>query len=83
MQNNVYDVPRVELPDLSEEERAQIEAVQEEMDWYVRTKRNFLTLLIANPQVYLRKPKPRRKPTKHQRHMASVKARSAYVRSQA
>lgn len=80
-------VPRVEIPGMSDEDRARAEALREEMDWYERTRSQFLRALFiqtrGRPFIGARTPrKPRRKPTKHQRHMASVKARSAYLKTQ-
>lgn len=75
-------VPRVELPDLSEAERAQIEAVHEEMDWYQRTRMGMLrALLLKGVKPFTGVRKPVRKPTRHQRHMANVKARAAYLKA--
>lgn len=81
MQTN-YDVPKVEVPGLSEDEKANIEAIREEMEWYERTRSGFLRALFINTRgrPFTGVRKPRRKPTKHQRHMARVKARSAFLK---
>lgn len=81
MQSN-YEVPRVEVPGLTEEERAGVEAVREEMDWFQRTKSGFLTALLAKGRPYIGKAKPPHKPTKHQRHMAKMRVRAEHVRLQ-
>jgi hypothetical protein len=81
MQTNT-EFPHVEVPDLTDEDRARIDALREEMDWYNRTKYGFLrALLLKGTKPFTGVAKPAKKPTKHQRHMASVKARSAYLKS--
>lgn len=81
MQTN-YEFPRVEVPNLSDEERSKIEAVKQEMDWHQRMSSGFLRALLSKGvRPFVGKAKPAPRPTKHQRHMTNVKARSAYLRS--
>ena len=75
------EIPRVELPGLTKEDKAQVEAARDEMEWYERSRVRFLDALVSKRgPLFLGKAGPRRKPTKHQRHKAAVKVRSAYLK---
>jgi hypothetical protein len=81
MQTNT-EFPRVELPGTTDEDRAKIEALHDEMEWNQRTSTMFLrALLLKGVRPFVGVAKPAKKPTKHQRHMANVKARSAYLKT--
>lgn len=75
--------PRVELPGLTDEERAIGAHLRDEMDWYARTKHGYLMALLRKQPLFTGSRKPRRKPTAHQRRIEVARTRSAYVRSQA
>lgn len=82
---DLKNFPRVEVPGLDDEQRESVEAVRDELEWRERTKRGFLRALFIQtrgvPFQGARTPrKPARKPTKHQRHMTSVKARSGFLK---
>lgn len=80
MQTNT-EFPRVELPGTTDEDRANIEALHEEMEWNQRTSTLFLrALLMRGVKPFTGVAKPARKPTKHQRHMANVAARAYFLK---
>ena len=70
---------RVTLPDLTAEEEQQIADLKELFEWRERTQIGFLKALLAKgtPFTGVRKPQP--KPSKHQRRIASARARSEFL----
>ena len=72
-------IPRVELPNLTEDEQEQIDSFKEYSAWRTRTRNAFLTALMAKCVPFTGVAKPERKPTKHQRHKARVQVRSEFL----
>jgi|GEM_PF-5489217 len=70
---------RVELPNLTEAEKGEVESYKEYVAWRTRTQVAFLTALMKRCVPFTGKPKPQRKPTKHQRRIANARTRSKYL----
>lgn len=75
-------VPRVELPNATEEEIAGIAAAKEAVEWNTYMQRRFIAALLRKGRPFLGVTKNKPKPTKHQRHKARCAARSAYLKGE-
>ena len=72
---------RVTLPGLPPEEIERTNRLHAQLEWREKTEAAFIRALLAKGNVFMGKRKPARKPTKHQRHQAKVKVRSAYLKA--
>lgn len=72
----------VNLPNLTEEEQAQVDAARALAEWRERTKIGFLAALLHKGRPFTGVRKPKRKPTKHQRQIDNTRARSEFLATQ-
>jgi hypothetical protein len=81
----VYIVPRVEIPDLTPEERDAVEALRVQFDAgeahaaFIREQQKGIAraMVALGKPIFRGKPKRRKKPTKNVRHVQRVKTRVA------
>jgi hypothetical protein len=72
--------PRVEVP-MTEAEQEQFDAFKAEAEWKKNTQVAFLAALFRKGKPFTGVRKTPAKPTKHQRAIASARARSGYLKS--
>lgn len=84
MNTSTTQIPRVEIPNLTEAEKQQVADFRAEAAWKLRTQQGFLRALFAkNPTPFTGVRKTPAKPTKHQKAIANARTRSAYLREMA